>query len=256
MTATGIQVFSFLFICALLLGIVFSLVLSKGPFAGYFTGKDVSIERKKLEDQYQRIQSLEKRIAQQDQYADRLRMILLGEEDQEEDTLKPNGPPLDPSTLPTDRSDQEKHLAQKVKADLRTGGKKTSGKSMHYFVPPVKGEVIRSFDPADHQGVDIATGKTRTIVACLSGTVIFSGFTQRDGAVLVIDHANGFVSVYKENRIILKREGERVQINDPIALVENGSEKRKGQVHFELWYNQQAVDPQDYISISDQSRMP
>ena len=85
-------------------------------------------------------------------------------------------------------------------------------------------------------------------MACLAGTVVYSGYTQKDGFILIVDHANGYLSVYKHNKTVLKKTGNRVQMNDPIAIAGNSGENSTGpHLHFELWYNQSAVNPEDYM---------
>ena len=82
------------------------------------------------------------------------------------------------------------------------------------------------------------------------GTVIFSGWTASGGHTAVIQHPNNFISVYKHNAVILKKEGTVVNFGDAIALVGNSGELTSGpHLHFELWKNGVAVNPLDFISF-------
>jgi murein DD-endopeptidase MepM/ murein hydrolase activator NlpD len=158
---------------------------------------------------------------------------------------------VSPAEIDSEPSENEKELAKKVKDDLRTGSVKKVDKNVPYFSVPVKGVVSQKFDLKNHPAVDVVTTKNQTVLACLSGTVIYSGYTQKDGFVLIIDHANGYVSVYKHNKAVLKKSGSKVQMNDAIAIVGNTGENTTGpHLHFELWYNQSAVDPQVYIDFN------
>jgi murein DD-endopeptidase MepM/ murein hydrolase activator NlpD len=108
--------------------------------------------------------------------------------------------------------------------------------------------VSQGFDLKEHPAIDIVVPKDKTILACLAGTVVYSGYTQKDGFILILDHANGYLSVYKHNKTVLKKTGSRVQMNDPIAIAGNSGENSTGpHLHFELWYNQSAVNPEDYM---------
>ena len=44
--------------------------------------------------------------------------------------------------------------------------------------------------------------------------------------------------------------GGKIQLGDPIAIVGNTGENTDGpHLHFELWYNQTPVDPEDYLTF-------
>jgi murein DD-endopeptidase MepM/ murein hydrolase activator NlpD len=118
-----------------------------------------------------------------------------------------------------------------------------------FFFLPVKGLFTASFSLAlEHYGVDIAAGENEPIKATLDGTVIFSGWTSETGYVIEIQHSNNLVSIYKHNSALLKKTGEYVKSGEPIAIVGSSGEKSTGpHLHFELWYNGSAIDPQDYI---------
>jgi murein DD-endopeptidase MepM/ murein hydrolase activator NlpD len=118
-----------------------------------------------------------------------------------------------------------------------------------FFFSPIKGLVTASFSVAlEHYGVDIAAAENEPIKATLDGTIIFSGWTSETGYVIQIQHSNNLVSVYKHNSALLKKTGEYVKSGEPIAIVGSSGEKSSGpHLHFELWYNGNAIDPQDYI---------
>ena len=85
----------------------------------------------------------------------------------------------------------------------------------------------------------------------MKGTVIYTGFDANFGYVINVQHSNGFVSVYKHNALLLKKEGEEVNGGDVIALVGNTGVLSTGDhLHFELWYKGKAVDPRDYINFN------
>jgi murein DD-endopeptidase MepM/ murein hydrolase activator NlpD len=118
-----------------------------------------------------------------------------------------------------------------------------------FFFSPVKGRVTSSFSAAiEHYGVDVAAVENDPVKATLDGTIIFSGWSSETGYVIQIQHTNNLVSVYKHNSALLKKTGEFVKAGEPIAVVGNTGEKSTGpHLHFELWYNGLAIDPQDYI---------
>ena len=118
-----------------------------------------------------------------------------------------------------------------------------------FFFPPLRGVVTSTFDRSQgHYGVDIVTGAGEAVKATLSGTVTLASWTTDGGHVVQVQHANGLVSVYKHNSVLLKSLGDRVQAGEVIAIVGNSGELSTGpHLHFELWLNGEPVDPQAYM---------
>ena len=80
--------------------------------------------------------------------------------------------------------------------------------------------------------------------------MIFGSWTTDDGNVLIIYHGGDLISVYKHNSKLLKKVGDKVKSGDPIAIIGNTGENTDGtHLHFELWQNGNALDPQQLISF-------
>jgi len=126
----------------------------------------------------------------------------------------------------------------------------TKKKGFSFFVP-AKGLITSAFDAEnEHFGVDIVAKKNEVIKSCQDGVVIFSEWTAETGHVIVIQHPKEFLSVYKHNSALLKKQGELVKAGEPIAVIGNSGELSTGpHVHFELWYNGNPVNPENYISF-------
>ena len=120
-----------------------------------------------------------------------------------------------------------------------------------FFFTPLKGLVSQSYNrKTKHLGVDIVGNKNETIKATLDGHVIYSGWSENDGHVLIIDHRNGLTTCYKHNSSLMKKIGEKVQAGDPIAIIGNSGELSSGyHLHFELWHQGIPIDPQDFITF-------
>ncbi len=119
------------------------------------------------------------------------------------------------------------------------------------FMPPVRGVVTSGFDPGNgHYGVDVVTPVDEAVKACLAGTVTLANWTTADGHVIQIQHSNGLSSVYKHNKVLLRKVGDRVKAGEAIAIVGNTGENSTGpHLHFELWHNGDAVDPGAYMAF-------
>lgn len=250
--ATRIQVISLLTLLCILLGVLTGLLIVKGPFSSYFSKNDVSIERKKLEEQHNKIKELNSKLITQEKYIETIKIVLRGGNPEDNDTLSvPELTSLNSPSVDSEPTSAEKELSEKVKSDLRTRSGKKINKAIPFFSAPVKGVISQKFDSKNHPAIDVVTSKDKTVLACLSGTVIYSGYTHKDGFVIILEHTNGYLTVYKHNKTVLKKTGNKVHMNDPIAIVGNSGENSKGpHLHFELWYNQSAVDPEKYIDFN------
>lgn len=117
------------------------------------------------------------------------------------------------------------------------------------FFRPVKGLVTQSFNiDEDHFGVDVVTKENELIKNTLNGIVVFASWTSETGNVIAVQHENNLLSIYKHNSVLLKSQGETVEAGEAIAIIGNSGKWTSGpHLHFELWYNNRAVDPEQYI---------
>ncbi len=125
----------------------------------------------------------------------------------------------------------------------------TSLANIHFF-PPVKGLISGNFDARTrHYATDIVTQPKAIVSSTLDGTVIMTGWTMETGFVIMIQHANNLVSVYKHNARLLKEMGDKVWAGEAISIVGDSGELYTSgpHLHFELWHNGQPLDPAQFI---------
>ena len=120
-----------------------------------------------------------------------------------------------------------------------------------FFYTPLKGVVTNHFgDGSGHFGVDIVAQDNTPVLATLGGIVFFSEWTIQTGYVIMVQHDNQLVSVYKHNSKLLKNPGERVTAGECLALTGNSGEFTTGpHLHFELWYHSTPLNPENYINF-------
>lgn len=130
-----------------------------------------------------------------------------------------------------------------------TGTPRERDRNMTFFMP-VKGTVTQSFDyNSGHLGVDIAAKDGEPVLSTLPGTVILATWSSETGNVIQVQHSNNFVSIYKHNSALLKKVGDKVEAGEAIAIIGNSGELTTGtHLHFELWYNGTAVNPENFIA--------
>jgi murein DD-endopeptidase MepM/ murein hydrolase activator NlpD len=118
-----------------------------------------------------------------------------------------------------------------------------------YFFSPVKGVISDVFNAKKrHYGVDVVARKDEPIKAVADGSVIMASWTQDAGYVLALQHRNQLVSFYKHNSMLLREVGDMVKAGEAIAIIGNSGEYTDGpHLHFELWYEGNPVDPEDFV---------
>jgi murein DD-endopeptidase MepM/ murein hydrolase activator NlpD len=116
-------------------------------------------------------------------------------------------------------------------------------------LPPVNGLLTRGFDARiGHYAVDLAVAEGSVVRAIGDGYVVMADYTHEGGYVIAVQHAGGFLSVYKHNQRLLKREGDRVRAREAIATSGNTGEITTGpHLHFEVWRDGLAQDPSEYL---------
>ncbi|TNF38449.1 MAG: M23 family metallopeptidase [Bacteroidetes bacterium] len=145
---------------------------------------------------------------------------------------------------------EEKYSLQASSSSSGTSAGEISNLANIHFFPPVKGIISSNYDPRTrHYAIDIVTQPKAVVSSTLEGTVIMTGWTMETGFVIMIQHANNLVSVYKHNARLLKEMGDRVWAGEAISIVGDSGELYTSgpHLHFELWFNGEPLDPAQYV---------
>ncbi len=113
---------------------------------------------------------------------------------------------------------------------------------------PVKGRLLRSFGNKKQgylkwKGVLLGAPIGRQVQTIHNGTVLFSDWLKGYGLLTVIDHGNGYMSLYAHNQALLKSVGDRVETGEPIALVGQSGGQNQAGLYFEIRHKGKAVNP-------------
>ena len=119
------------------------------------------------------------------------------------------------------------------------------------FFSPIKGDITQTFNfEENHFAVDIAADIGTPVKSILDGKILFSEWSVDTGYVIIVDHGDNIVSVYKHNSKSLKEQNDFVQAGEVIAYSGNqGSLSSGPHLHFELWKNGTPIDPEPIINF-------
>ncbi|GIK98332.1 MAG: hypothetical protein BroJett029_25410 [Alphaproteobacteria bacterium] len=120
------------------------------------------------------------------------------------------------------------------------------------FLWPVNGKVVSGFGPREgglhNDGINIAAPAGTPVRAAENGVVAYAGNELRGfGNMLLIRHADGWMSAYAHNETLLVQRGDNVVRGQTIARVGQTGNVSSPQLHFELRRGAEAVDPMEYL---------
>ncbi len=103
-------------------------------------------------------------------------------------------------------------------------------------------------DGRNHKGIDIACNKGNDILAAMGGTVVYAHYRSDYGNFVLLDHGNGYRTLYAHASKLLVSKGQVVDKGDVIALVGTTGQSTGNHLHFEIRINDKAVNPLRYVS--------
>jgi len=118
---------------------------------------------------------------------------------------------------------------------------------------PVAGNLLASFggrlpDGRRSDGVLIAAPSGTAIKAVADGTVVFADWMTGYGNILIVDHGNGYMSLYAHADGLLKDPGTPVRRGDPVATVGTSGGQDMAALYFELRRNGAPVNPAGWLT--------
>jgi murein DD-endopeptidase MepM/ murein hydrolase activator NlpD len=227
-----------------------SVVIINTPIRNYLPGYMDSEVRQEMISNALKADSLEQIFQLQSQYLDNVKAILTGESPIAE-VSPPDTIPVKTGSLEKSKELQE-FVANYEEEERYNLGALISAATLPsnlLFYRPVRGVISGKFNSVEkHYGVDIVAPPRSSVLATMKGTIVSSGFEANGGYIIQIQHTNGFLSVYKHNALLLKKQGDEVNAGEAIAIVGNTGNLSSGaHLHFELWYNGRAIDPEEFI---------
>lgn len=244
-------VFSFFIILIITLTI---LALKYSPLKEYLITKENKNEYKnQLLKLNERVSGLEDSLAINNFYIKGVQAVVSGRVKAEAvDSLMARGEHLSVNSDYFNPTEEDSIFRAEIeKEEMEVLKTKVDKRDIVKFFTPLRGFVSSKYDLVNkHLAIDISTSEGESIKAIAEGEVLFSNWTPDTGFTLIVRHDNDVISMYKHCSKVYKREGDEVKKGEVIALVGNSGELTTGpHLHFELWIQGKAVDPQEYIDF-------
>lgn len=120
---------------------------------------------------------------------------------------------------------------------------------------PLSGRIQNQFgatrDRSDLKwnGVILSSDYGTPVHAINNGRVIFSDWLQGYGFIIILDHGNGYMTLYGYNQNLLKQTGDWVTKGDVIATVGDSGGQESSGLYFEIRQQGKPINPKDWCSI-------
>tara|TARA_B110000967_G_scaffold36337_1_gene35546 strand:- start:413 stop:1279 length:867 start_codon:yes stop_codon:yes gene_type:complete len=251
---TRLNVFFLSSLAAIILVILTTLLIVFTPLREYIPGYSSTALQKQALDLDSKTDSLLKSINMNDAYINSLKSVLRGEVSAvviNKDSIF-KAAQADTDVLELNPSKADSLLREKVRNEDKYNlfESATSVKDFVFF-PPVNGSISSGFEPNEkHFAVDIVVPTNTPVKATSDGRVLFASWTSDAGYVIIIDHGDELVSVYKHNSSLTKSQGDFVRSREVIAISGASGELSTGpHLHFELWSNGTPLNPTNFIDF-------
>ncbi|NQW37343.1 MAG: M23 family metallopeptidase [Flavobacteriales bacterium] len=249
----NVLVFGGLF--SILLGSITLIIIAYSPLKEYIPGYSSTALKQKATHLVYKSDSLERALNVNNAYLETIRKVLIGKLDTfpdfNKETVLNTKPPV-ANDKELNPSEIDSVFREQVELNDRyTLFNKATKSTKVVFFAPVLGSITQRFNIKEkHYAIDIAVKTGTPVKSAADGTIIFAEWTAETGYVIIIEHTNGFLSVYKHNAIILKKQGDLVTSGEVIATVGNTGEFTSGpHLHFELWNDGYPIDPSQFIDF-------
>lgn len=251
---TRLNVFVLITLSAIILIVLTTLLIAFTNLREYIPGYSSSALKKQALELSYKTDSLQRVLSMNEQYYASIKKVLTGDVamvDFNKDSILEaiRTEELIEKVL---RSKEDSLLRDKVSKEDKFNIFETEAITSNFVLfPPVKGTISALYNIEEkHFAVDVAVAKDTPVKAVADGTVIFAEWTADTGYVIILEHAQSLISVYKHNALLNKSQGDLVKSGEVIATAGSTGEYSTGtHLHFELWSKGYPVNPTNFIDF-------
>ena len=251
---TRLNAFIFISVSSIVLILFTTILIALTPLREYIPGYTSSKVKAQTLLLANRTDSLYKTVKMNDLYINSIKKVLSGEaafESINKDSIY-SKVAEDQNSLILNPSKADSMLRLKVDNEDKYNFFESATATKNFILyPPLQGAISSNYDiTMQHYAVDIAVSKGTPVKAIAKGRVLLASWTSDSGYVIIIDHGNQLLSVYKHNGSLTKKQGDLVQAQEVIAKSGSSGEFSSGpHLHFELWNDGNAIDPTNFINF-------
>lgn len=232
-----------------------TVLIAFTPLREYIPGYSSTALKRQATELTYKTDSLLTVLNYTNKYIDNIRMVLRGDIENNQANRDSVFEPfkLDPSQIDLNPIREDSVLrAQVALEDKYNLFEQPTFDGSELLYAPLTGTVSQGYDPdKKHYAIDVVAVKDTPVKAVASGTVIFAEWTAATGYVIILEHKDGLISVYKHNGSLAKDQGAIVKAGEVIASVGNTGELTTGpHLHFELWNQGNPVNPLNFIDFN------
>jgi len=248
-----LNVFVLVALSGILLVSFTTILIAYTPLREYIPGYSSTSLKKKATELTYKADSLQQQLLFNDRYYASIKKVLTGDVSSAEfnrDSIIEAAKAEDIEDIFPNKEDSLLR-AKADKEDKYNLFDSETNSSNFVLFPPVNGTISEAYNLEEkHFAVDVVIPETTPVKATADGIVIFAEWTVSTGYVIILEHSNELISVYKHNGSVTKEQGDLVKAGEVIALSGNTGELSTGpHLHFELWSKGYPIDPTNFIDF-------
>ena len=230
-----------------------AILIAYTPLREYIPGYSSTSLKKKATELTYKADSLQQQLLYNDRYYASIKKVLTGDVSSLEfnrDSIIEAAKAKDIKAVFPNKEDSLLRVKADKEDKYNLFDSETNSSNFVLF-PPVNGTISEGYNLEEkHFAVDVVIPETTPVKSTADGIVIFAEWTMSTGYVIIVEHSNELISIYKHNGSITKAQGDLVKVGEVIALSGNTGELSTGpHLHFELWSKGYPIDPTNFIDF-------
>ena len=145
------------------------------------------------------------------------------------------------------QTEAEKEFKEKQEREKLSGFEKLKGN----LVWPANGKILKKYGDSRAGELKwmglLIRSKNQQVKAIAKGDIVLATELSGYGFIIAIDHGDGYISLYGNNRDNLKKVGDRVYAGELIAYTDSDSYQLDGALYFEIRHKGKSVNPSKWL---------
>lgn len=244
--------FLFCFFVAVIYFFLIAFLIIKTPMRVFLPGytENVILGNQLMVD-HLRIDTLSNELDLQTQYMNSIRRVLKGDVKIDSTFTTDSLISISADQL-KEATDREKSFRDKYEEDEIVVNKNTAISDLevqknYLMQTPAKGRVLEPFNSnRKSYSVTLSAEQNTNVSAVLDGIVVSAEYTVHNQYVLILQHSDNIISVYKTHQPFMKKAGDKIHAGEALTTFRNESDTY---LEFQLWKEGVALDPQSFITF-------